>query len=175
MKKILLIIAHKGYQPIEYGVTKDTLENTGLKVFTASNHITPAQASSNENQKYATSKIDITINKINVTDYDGMFLIGGPGALEYLDNEIIYQKFKDFAKSNKAFGAICIAPRILAKAGLLSSHNATCWNSDKQVEKLFKDHNINFIDQDTVIDGKIITANGPRAAENFAKAIISLV
>jgi protease I len=174
MKKILLIIAHEGYQPIEYGATKDTLEAAGFKVFTASNELTPAKASPHENPKYSTSKIDVIINEINVTDYDGMFLIGGPGALDHLDNKIIYKLFKDFSKTNKPFGAICISPRILANAGLLSGHKATCWNGDNQVEKLFKENDVDFLDQDVVIDHKIVTANGPNAAENFAKAIISL-
>ncbi len=115
------------------------------------------------------------IDAVNPDDYDGIFIIGGPGALDCLDNSTTYSIMQKIAARNKPFGAICISPRILAHAGLLKDKKATCWNGNRQVEELFKKHEISYVNQPVVIDGTIITANGPQAATDFGKTIVSLI
>lgn len=67
--------------------------------------------------------------------------------------------------NNKIISAICVAPNILCNAGILNGKRATAWafevkNCDAIVEN-----------KDVVIDGRIITANGPEAATKFAEVI----
>jgi protease I len=169
-KKVLFVVAHEGYQQIEYGEPKKLLETAGIKVITASN--APGFAIAKDG---STTAVDVLIKNVNVADYDGIFFIGGPGALEHLDNQDSYILIKAIAGTKKPLGAICISTRILAKAGVLTQRKATGWDGDHKLAELFKEYDVEYVKQGVVIDGHIITAVGPHAALEFGKAIINLL
>lgn len=167
-KNIVLIIAHQGYQQTEYNIPKKILTDAGIKIITASDE--PGVATAKDS---STTSVDITIDQLNPADYDGFFLIGGPGALDCLDNATMHTLLQDIAKLKKLYGAICISPRILAKAGVLAHKKATGWDDDNKLEPIFNHHKVIYTRQPTVVDGNIITATGPSAAEEFAQAILA--
>ena len=70
--------------------------------------------------------------------------------------------------------AICIAPVILAKAGVLRGRKATVWSSlmNKSGAKELKEAGCNVEEKRVVIDGEIVTADGPAVVKEFAEAII---
>lgn len=170
LKKILLIVAHEGYQHIEYNNPKEILTNAGFKVVTASDKDEYAVA-----KNKSKTKVDLTIGEINPEDYAGIFLIGGPGALDHLNNKKVHELLKKIKKLDITFGAICISPRILAQAGVLEGKNATGWDDDNELAEIFKSHKVNYIKKPVVIDEKVITATGPSAAKEFAEAIIKVI
>lgn len=171
MKKILLIIAHHGWQPREYSVPKRVLTVAGVKVDTASDQSGTAVSSITHEQV----KIDVVLENVVTTDYDGIFLIGGPGALEHLDNEKTYQIIRQAVQASKAFGAICISPRILAKAGVLKDKKATGWDNDGQLAAILARAGAEYVYKPVVTDGKLITSWGPDAAEEFGQAILTVI
>ena len=68
--------------------------------------------------------------------------------------------------------AICIAPSILANTGLLEGKRATAFPSQEGhlVMKRAK-----FKQTEVVVDGKIVTANGPKASRQFGEEIAKLL
>lgn len=192
MKTVLLIIAFKGYQPVEYGHTREVLEKAGIKVVVGSTELGTAQALPSKKHAhvcddpgctkiaaqypaYAQVNVDVLVSAANPEEYDGVFLIGGPGALEFLDNEIVYALMRKAAKTGKIVGAICISPRILAKAGLLQEKKATGWDGDNKLAGVFKEYKVMRVKKPVVVDGKIITADGPGAAIAFGEAIVQCI
>lgn len=169
-KKIVLVIAHEGYQPIEYGVTREILASEGLMVITASDQPGAAIA-----KDQSSSTVDAIIEQINPTDIDGLFLIGGSGALTYLDTPAIHSSLQQMMALNKPYGAICIATRILAKANVLGGKKATGWNGDHKLEEIYKTHAVTYVDEPVVTDGNVITAQGPDASQSFAQAILKVL
>lgn len=169
-KKVVLVIASEGYQPIEYGITKDVLEEAGVTVITASDKPGGAVATDN-----SVTSVDVTIHDLNVNDYDGIFLIGGNGAMAALDNEIVYALIRKAVKRPMPYGAICISTRILAKANAITGKQATGWNGDNALLAIYNAHDVTFIDKDVVIHGLLVTAVGPTAAEAFGKAILRVL
>jgi len=169
-ERILLIIAHEGYQPIEYGAPKEMLKDAGFEVVTASNQMGTAVAKGG-----STTSVDVILNRIAPTEYGGIFFIGGPGAMDHLDNDISYAIAQDAARQNIALGAICISPRILAKAGVLSGRHATGWDGDGELAKIFETYDIILDQKPVVVDGNIITATGPTSAIEFGQAILDLL
>ena len=165
-KVVILVVASKGFQPVEYGDTLKVLQDEGLKVITASNSGDTAVSSKGD-----PVNVDITIDKIKPDMYDGLFLIGGPGALEHLDNPNMYFIIEEAKKNNKVYGAICVSPRILAKAKVLENKKATGWDEDNNLAEIFKTYNVTYIKQPVVADGNVITANGPHAALSFGHEI----
>ena len=171
MKKVLLVVAQKNYQPLEYSIPKAILEEAGVKVFTASNQMGEAHSVGN----YNSAKVDISLKEVDITNFDGLFFIGGPGALEYLDNEISYKLLQAWQATGKPYGAICISPRILAKAGVLQNKQATGWNGDNLLEKIFSQFGVGYIGEAVVRDGNVVTADGPSSAEMFGKKILEVL
>ncbi len=168
-KKIVMIIAFKDFRDEEYFVPKDILEKAGIEVKTASNKMgTAIGADGGE------AEVDLLVSEINPADFDAIIFVGGPGCLKNLDNENSYQLARKTIAEDKVLAAICISPVILAKAGVLKDKKATVWSSSldrSSVEILKENGAIIYEAQEIVIDGKIITANGPDAAGDFAKAV----
>ena len=89
----------------------------------------------------------------------------------YLDVDKGHRIAREATEKNRLLAAICIAPAILAKAGVLNQKEATVWSSvlDKSAVKILKENGAIYKDQPVVQDGKIITANGPDAAKEFGQ------
>jgi protease I len=164
---ILVIIASNGYQPIEYAIPKKVLEQAGYMVTVASDKSGPAVAADK-----STTHVDITLNNVIVEHYAAVIFIGGPGALDCLDNETSYRIIKSTLQEKKVIAAICISPRILAHAGILRGKRATGWDGDGELMQIFKDHGVIYEQRPVVIDGLIITAIGPSAAHEFSTKIV---
>lgn len=171
IKKIGLVVASQGYQPTEYGLPKEILSNNGIKVITISDQPTIAIAKDN-----STTDVDITLSQVIALDFDGIFLIGGPGALEHLNTPKMHEILQQMEVLNKPYGAICISPRILAEANVLNYKKATGWDEDLKLDSIFKKHNVKYEkNKPVVIDGNVITATGPDAAEEFGLSILRLL
>jgi len=168
--RVVLVIASKDYQPIEYSVSKKILEHSGIIVTTASEKAGTATASDG-----TTTDIDVTIDAISFDDYDALFVIGGKGSLTCLDTPTVHDLLKRWAATKKPFGAICTPVRILAKSGVLEGKRATGWNGDGELDQIFKDANATYIKKDVVVDGNIVTAVGPTASQEFGAKILSVL
>lgn len=166
MAKILFLVAQEGFQTKEYGDARVALERAGHTVLVASTE--KGIATSNVGEVIP---VDIAIRDARASDYDGIFAIGGSGALRYLDNSETKELFRGAVMNQKFYGAICISPRILAGAGVLSGKRATGWNDDGKLKDIFDAHEVTLAREPVVVDGRVITANGPMSAEAFGYAI----
>lgn len=170
-KKIALIIAHEGYHPIEYGVPKKMLEDAGYHVVTVSNKAGTAHAKDG-----STTHVDSALDTFDPLVYDGIIFIGGPGALTHLDNDLSYRIIQRAVMAEKVIGGICSAARILAKAGALVAKTATGWDGDKNLKEIFDKHAVIYDDEaGVVVDGRLITAEGPSHAQEFAHGIMEVL
>ena len=165
-KKVVFVIADEGFQQVEYGVPKGILEAEGIKVITASNKPGGAVAVDN-----STTPVDITLDQLNVADYDGIFFIGGGGAMDNLDHDLSYKIINEARRLNIPFGAICISTRILAKAGALVGVKVTGWDDDNALETILKGNKAIYEKAPIVTDGLVVTATGPQSAKEFAEGI----
>ena len=148
IKKILLIIASRGFQPVEYGDTKSELETAGLEVITGGDKVGEATG------KDGVTKVKVTValEAMTADDYDGLYFIGGPGALPHLDNETSYRLLRVWAaETDKPYGAICISTRVLAKAGVLQGVEATGWNGDGELPAILTQFGAKHLDKSVLI------------------------
>ncbi|MBT3455474.1 hypothetical protein HN446_00235 [bacterium] len=174
-KGVGLVVASKGFQPVEYFDTKKEIEKAGLKVITISDSSGSA-LSAGAPGGVLKAKVDVTLDNVNLNLLSGFFIIGGPGATEILsNNNNIKTVLREVHGRNMPFGAICISPRILATFGLLQGKKATGWNGDGKLEEIFEKNGVVFVDQPVARDGMIITASGPSASKAFGKTIVEAV
>ena len=167
-----MIVAFRDFRDAEYFVPKEVLENAGVKVKTASNKKGLAIGADGGDVE-----VDLSISEINPADFDAVVFVGGPGALENLDNEDSYKVAKETISQNKVLASICISAVILAKAGVLRGKKATVWSStmDRGPVRILEENGAIYQDKPVAVDGKIVTANGPAAAREFGKAIVEVL
>ncbi len=163
-KKAVMIIASNGFRDEEFKVPNLVLEDGGVKVTVASSSLDEARGILGTRVKP-----DILIDDIKVKDYDAVIFVGGAGSQEYWDDPVAHKLVQDSVKQNKILAAICIAPITLANAGVLKGKKATVWSSEV---KRLKTSGAVYAAEPVVVDGKIITANGPTSASLFADKIL---
>lgn len=170
MEKVLLVIASQGFQHIEYRVPKQLLLEAGFIVVTASDALGVAVGKDGSEQV-----VDVELSAVDMKNYDALYFIGGPGALEHLDNQESNRIVNEAMILQKPYGAICISPRILARANVLVGRKATGWDGDGELAGIFANNNVEYVREPVVVDGNVITGNGPEAAEEWGKAIVALL
>lgn len=166
-KKVLMVVASKDFRDEEFQEPKKVFEEAGIKVVVASSKLTPSKGYFG-----AIAKPDILIENINVSEYDAIVFVGGSGASEYYDNPSALKLAKDAFLKNKIVSAICVAPSILANAGVLSGKKATAFSSEK--DNLIKKGAV-WTGKDVEIDGNIVTADGSNQATKFGNIILRLL
>ncbi|MCL2389339.1 MAG: DJ-1/PfpI family protein, partial [Elusimicrobia bacterium] len=122
-KKIVFVVASENFRDEEYAVPKEILENGGINVTTAS-----TTQGKIKGRFGLEAQSDIVIDAVKVENFDGVIFIGGAGASIYFNNETALNIARDFFMEGKLTAAICIAPVILANAGVLSGKKATVFS-----------------------------------------------
>jgi len=170
-KKIAIIIAFRNFCDEEYFIPRDIFLKAGLDVSTISSEKGIAIGGSG-----GEAEVDISFENFNFSEFDAIVFVGGPGAYKYIDDQSIWQIIRDAIKQGKILAAICIAPVILARAGVLEGRKATVWSSvmDKKPIHILEENGAEYQDKTVVQDGKIITANGPPSAQEFAETILEM-
>jgi protease I len=121
--------------------------------------------------------IDKTISDMqHVADtYSALIIIGGSGAPATLwNNKKLHALTTEYYEKQKIVAAICLAPAVLARAGILQGKNATIYNDDPAIAEL-KKGGATYVSSPVVVDGTIITANGPSAAPAFGEKIAKAI
>lgn len=179
MKKALIIIAREGFQDQELEGVRAGLTDGGFTVTIGS-----TEAGECIGKFGGREQATIAMRDVVVTDFDRIVFIGGPGAHELAKDFDALNVARTAADAGVLLGAICIAPTVLAAAGVLKGRRATVWDpSVKTGVPRTHDSPISFLvargatyTGDTVtVDGKVVTGNGPEAAEEFGKTFAALL
>lgn len=167
---VVLVIASDGFQPIEYANAKKVVEKEGITVVTASDKAASAMA-----KDRTVVPVDLSLQEVDLMAYDGIFFIGGPGALPCLDIPESYRLISQARTLHKPYGAICISTRILAKAGALKGVRCTGWNGDNALPIILKEHGALFDDKPMITEGLVVTARDPQAAHLFGEGLVRVL
>jgi protease I len=114
----------------------------------------------------------LSFEEIDPKPYEGLVIIGGAGSQIHLwGDELLIELVKFFHQSGKIVAAICLAPAVLARAGILKGKKATYYESPASFKEM-KIGGAVITNAPVVKDGRIITANGPAASAAFGDAIV---
>jgi len=158
-----MIIAPDRFRDEEFQEPKQILE-------TAGHEITVANSTGTESKGMLGMivKPDTRLDQVNSDEYNAIIFVGGLGTSVYFNDQRALNLAREFNDKKKIVAAICIAPSILANAGILNGKKATSFPSEK--------NNINAVGTYTGSpverDGNIITGYGPEAAKEFGKKIL---
>ena len=165
MAKALLFLAI-GFEEIEATSIVDTLRRGGVEVVIAG-----LQAGAIEGGHGITVVPDTTIEEINVEKYDAVILPGGyPGYVNLGKDERVLDSVKNAFEMEKLVAAICGAPSVLAKAGILKGKKATIYPGMEAGLTGAKHSN-----ERVVVDGNIVTSQGPGTAVEFGVKLVEIL
>lgn len=100
---------------------------------------------------------------------EGVVLPGGmPGAENLYESSTVKDMLEYCSENDKLIGAICAAPLVLGRLGLLSGKKAVCYPGFEG-----ELNGANLSKESVCKDGNIITAKGPGAAMDFAFEIVN--
>jgi protein deglycase len=163
MKKVLVTLA-PGFEEIETITVVDILRRAGARVTIAST--VPGIIEGSRSIKIAP---DDMLETIMDKEFDLIFLPGGQPGTENLKNDLrivkLLQKMQD---QGKYICAICAAPTVLQKAGIVKNRSITCHPSVKSQFDAY-------IDDRVVIDGKLVTSQGPGTAMELALKLVKVL
>lgn len=169
-EKIILLLASQMFRDCEYLVPKAFFEQAGFDVKTASTTLV-----STGRFGYSVQN-DLLLDQVQADAFDGIYFVGGGGSSEYRENVQAKALFQSFLNNNKPIAAICAAPRNFMHWGLLKNKKSTGFDADGVFSELAIKHgSIGLPADKVVVDGLILTANGPEAAEESALAYIQLI
>ncbi|MEG0329216.1 MAG: DJ-1/PfpI family protein [Longicatena sp.] len=157
----VLCILTDGFEELEAVGTIALLRRAGISVNVAS-----------LDKESATGRFDIALTnltrleEINVSEYDGLFLPGGPHYQKIEASALVMNILATFIKEKKIVAAICAAPTILGRQGYLKNKQYTCYTS------MNEDFGGNYCDQYVVCDDNMITGRSAAATIDFAFALI---
>jgi protease I len=164
---IVIAVCPNDFTDREYFETRKILQESGARITVAS--IAKGLATSHDGKQI---RIDASINELMPNQFEAIVLIGGMGAIkELLGSEALRNLLIAAYHQKKIVAAICVAPIILAKAGLLRNKQATCYSANRVINEMKRDGAI-YKDSEVLEAERIITANGPDASDAFARKII---
>jgi protease I len=166
-KKILFILPPCNFRDEEYQKPRAIFANAGARVIVASSALAPA-----EGMFGARVTPDASIKEVKAEDFDAILLVGGVGSNKFWHNATVHNLAREAGRAGKVVSAICLAPVTLANAGLLEGKRATAYPS---AESFLKWKGAIYTGNSVEVDGNIVTANGPEAAEEIARAVVRLM
>ncbi|MCF7926708.1 MAG: DJ-1/PfpI family protein [Candidatus Izimaplasma sp.] len=164
MKKILVLLAD-GFEDIEVVTPTDLLRRAKIKVDLVS--IDKRLVTTSSGTEIMS---DMTIDTIDENQYDMLFLPGGSGVKNLEKSSEVKKLITYFDQTKKFIAAICAAPSILGKMGLLKNRTFTCYPG---YEKQFNQGN--YTKSPLEISDYFITARGIGYVNKFALQLIEIL
>jgi len=168
--RIVMVVATKDFTDQEYLEPRTVFEKADAAIVLCSTSTLPAISHNGLKVNPQVSTAALTLDQ-----FDAIVLVGGLGAVTSLVHDEPLRKLLVEADArHKIIAAICLAPTVLARAGLLKNVIATCYVDASTINYL-KSNGASYMDKTVVVSGRIVTANGPDASKEFARQVLTLL
>ena len=165
MAKVITFLAD-GFEEIEALTPVDILRRGGIEVVTVS--------ISGNKTVYGSHNIKVEADEVldaaDIDSADMLFLPGGKQGTENLDGcEPVKEKIRQFLAAGKYVAAICAAPTVLGRMGVLEGKRATCYGGmeDRLTGAVTSADKV-------VTDGNIITSRGMGTSLDLALKLLEI-
>ena len=172
--KRIAVLATDMFEQVELVKPRTALEDAGAETELVSLEEGEIQGF-NHYDKADTFPVDKAVADVSADDYDALLLPGGVGNPDTLRmDEDAVAFVRSFVDGGKPVAAICHAPWMLVEAGVVRGRTLTSFPS---IKTDVKNAGGNWVDQEVVLDGSVVTSRSPadipafnqRMLEEFAK------
>lgn len=126
----------------------------------------------NHDVKADTFKVDMALGDADPDRFDALLLPGGALNADKLRVEPQAQAFvRSFQERHKPMAVICHAPWLLASAGLARGRKMTSYHT---IRDDMRNAGAEWVDQEVVTDGNLVTSRQPKDIPAFNREMIAL-
>ena len=171
-KKIAFLVASEGIEKAELVDPWDAVENAGHEPVLLSPEDGKVQLFEHLD-KANTQAVDVTVADADLDDYDALVLPGGvanPDALRMDKDAVGF--IRSFVESGKPVAAICHAAWTLVEADVVRGKRLTSWPS---VQTDIRNAGGEWVDEEVVVDGNLITSRKPDDLPAFNSALLEAI
>jgi len=171
MKKRALVPLAEGFEEMEAVIIVDVLRRAGVEVILAGLRGAGPVLGSRDITVMAEADLDEALSQASGQPYDVIVLPGGLGGTHAMrDDQRLVDAVSAHAASGGLTAALCAAPLVLVRAGLVSSRIIT---SHPSVRTELSEAGAEVSGRRVVRDGELLTSQGPGTAMEFALALVS--
>ena len=169
-KKVAVLMTD-GVEQVEYTAPRTFLEQNGAQVILISpKGVGDSVQGMNHDAPGDRFPVEMNVREAKPGDFDALLLPGGEqNPLELRKSPESIAFIRDFYAEDKPIAAICHGPWTLIDAGIAESKNMTSWPS---IQDDLKQAGVEWIDQEVVIDEKLITSRKPDDIPAFNIALL---
>lgn len=165
----VFVIAPSCFRDEEYTHTRLEVEETGCRI-----HVASLEAGDCKGRFGTIAHADLGLDEASERRWDAVIFVGGGGAEVFFDDARAHRMAREVCRTGGICAAICIAPTILARAGLLEGVAATAFPSEET--ELYRRHAewTGRPVEVSAVEGTgawLITGDGPQSAHAFGRAI----
>ena len=164
--KKVIILVEQMFNDLEFWYPYYRLKEAGAQVTVVGS----GSAEEYIGKSGTTIKVDANADQVNVSEFDGIVIPGGYAPDHMRRYPEMIALVKNLFEERKTVAAICHAGWMLASAKILDGRNVTSFFSIK--DDLIH-AGANWIDEEVVVDGNLITSRKPDDLPAFMKAVIA--
>ena len=162
----VIILVEQMYNEFEFWYPYYRLKEAGAEVVVVGS----GSAEEYTSKSGLPSKADTSADQISAADFDGIIIPGGYAPDHMRRYPSMVKLVKDLFEAGKVVAAICHAGWVLASSEIVKGRTVTSFFSIKDD---LVHAGANWVDQEVVVDGKLITSRKPDDLPAFMKAVIS--
>lgn len=167
----IAIFLTNGFEQVEMTKPRQAFNDAGASTYLISPAGEQVQGW-NHYDKGEQFQVDLPLDKANPDNYDALLLPGGVANPDQLrTNETAVKFIKAFFEAGKPVAAICHGPWTLIEAEAVKERKVTSWSSLKTD---LINAGANWVDEEVVVDGNLITSRNPQDIPAFINAAIAL-
>lgn len=167
MALVLMVVAPERFRDEELFDTQAELTQAGHQIVIAS---TRSGLCPGSRGGHVTATL--TLAQVQCHDYAAVVFVGGGGAKLLFHNIDAWRIAREMAQNDKIVAGICLAPVILAYAGVLNGRQATVAGTEAATMTA---HGAHYTGPGVTVDGHFVTANGPKSSRLFGQKIVQLL
>jgi protease I len=161
-----LIFIADGFEDSEFYYPYYRLKEEGIGVIVAG-----PQAGEFTGKHGYTFEADTALDEVSAESCDILVIPGGKAPETIRLNKNAVKLTMEIMQAGKPLAAICHGGQVLISADVLKGKKATCW---KSISDDLKAAGAEYIDQEVVVDGNLVTSRCPADLPMFMKELLKL-
>jgi protease I len=169
--KKVAILAADMFERVELEEPRRALEDAGADVEVVSIHDGEIKGFDHFDPA-STVQVDHTVDEVSPDDYDALLIPGGVGNPDQLrgdENAVAF--VQEFNRAGKPMAVICHGPWVLVESGAVRGKRVTSWPT---LETDIRNAGGEWVDQEVVVDGNIVTSRKPDDIPAFNREMLRI-